>query len=179
MLHGGFGLLTVGNLPKPRWWGLWMLQQLADERLEVELDGDGAGDMIGTIATTDPTGRIAIVAWNGTVDVTKSAGDPRLDRAVSLMITELEPGRTYRVRHRRVDEHHSNVPACWRRMAHGRPWPADDEWEQLRAVGLEDLDEPEDVVVDQAGTVAMAFDLPMPSISLIEPMSSPRRDRVW
>ena len=28
LLHGGFGLLAVGNLRKPRWWGLWMLEQL-------------------------------------------------------------------------------------------------------------------------------------------------------
>ena len=36
LLHGGFGLLGVGNLRKPRWWALWMLEQLGEQRLAVE-----------------------------------------------------------------------------------------------------------------------------------------------
>ena len=42
LLHGGFGLLGVGNLRKPRW-PLWMLEQLRERRLEVDVDGDGSG----------------------------------------------------------------------------------------------------------------------------------------
>ena len=30
LLHGGFGLLTVGGLRKPRWWALALAQQLGD-----------------------------------------------------------------------------------------------------------------------------------------------------
>ena len=36
LLHGGFGLLAVGNLRKPRWWGLWMLEQLLPQRLAID-----------------------------------------------------------------------------------------------------------------------------------------------
>src|SRR5690606_13844824 len=31
LLHGGFGLLTVGNLRKPRWWAVAMAEGLGDE----------------------------------------------------------------------------------------------------------------------------------------------------
>ena len=36
LLHGGFGLLAVGNLRKPRWWGLWMMEQLLPQRAGVD-----------------------------------------------------------------------------------------------------------------------------------------------
>ena len=46
LLHGGFGLLTVGNLRKPRWWALALAQQLGDELLPLTLAGDGAGTLV-------------------------------------------------------------------------------------------------------------------------------------
>jgi hypothetical protein len=46
-------------------------------------EGDGAGDMVQAVATRSPDGHIAIVAWNGTVDVTKAAGDRLLDRSIN------------------------------------------------------------------------------------------------
>lgn len=42
LLHGGFGLLAIGNLRKPRWWALWTLEQLGEQRLVVDVGGDGA-----------------------------------------------------------------------------------------------------------------------------------------
>ena len=53
LLHGGFGLLGIGNLRKPRWWALWMLEQLGERRLEAIVDGDGAGDMVDAVASAD------------------------------------------------------------------------------------------------------------------------------
>ena len=41
-LAGGFGLLTVGNLRKPRFWACKLLERLGPEELRGELDGDGA-----------------------------------------------------------------------------------------------------------------------------------------
>ena len=35
LLHGGFGLRTVGELRKPRWWALAMLERLGSRRLAV------------------------------------------------------------------------------------------------------------------------------------------------
>jgi xylan 1,4-beta-xylosidase len=167
LLHGGFGLLTVGNLRKPRWWALWMLEQLADRQVVADVDGDGAGDMVNAVASVDAGRRVATVVWNGTVDVTKSAGDPLLERRVTLSIAGLDRP-SYSLRHRRLDEDHSNVNRTWGEIAAGRSWPSDDEWRQLAAGDeLADYDEPRDVEpVD--GVVTLEFDLPMPSVSLIE-----------
>ncbi len=167
LLHGGFGLLSVGNLRKPRWWGLWMLEQLLDERLEVAMDGDGAGDMVQAIGSRDDAGRVTVVAWNGTVDVTKASGDERLDRTVRLTIGGLTSERL-RLRHRRLDERHSNLVRRWQELGGGADWPTETQWAELaRLDTLEDL-EPERVVSLDRGSLELSFDLPMPSVSLIE-----------
>jgi xylan 1,4-beta-xylosidase len=167
LLHGGFGLLSVGNLRKPRWWGLWMLDRLLDERLEAAVDGDGAGDMVQTIGSRDDGGRVTVVAWNGTVDVAKAGGDERLDREVRLTIDGLT-GERVRLRHRRLDEHHSNLVRRWQELGGAAEWPTETQWAELaRLDTLEDL-EPERVVSVDDRSVELSFDLPMPSVSLIE-----------
>ncbi|HEX2844324.1 MAG TPA: xylan 1,4-beta-xylosidase, partial [Candidatus Limnocylindria bacterium] len=167
LLHGGFGLLSVGNLRKPRWWGLWMLEQLLDERVATRVGGDGAGDMIQAIGSGADDGRISILVWNGTVDVTKAGGDPLLDRSAAISVSGLAAPR-YRLRHRRLDEEHSNLVSAWESIRDGADWPTDDGWAALAARDrLEEL-EPERAVVPEGGTLELRFPLPMPSISLIE-----------
>jgi xylan 1,4-beta-xylosidase len=167
LLHGGFGLLSVGNLRKPRWWGLWMLEQLGDRRLPATIDGDGAGDMVQAIGSADEDGRVAVVAWNGTVDVTKAAGEPMLERRVTLRIGGLAVGR-YRLRHRRLDERHSNLVRTWAGIGGDADWPAGTQWADLaRRDVLEDFEPPRDIDAS-GGTIELAFDLPMPSVSLLE-----------
>lgn len=166
LLHGGFGLLTVGNLRKPRYWALWMLEQLGEQRLDTQLDGDGAGDMLDALATRGDTDRIALLVWNCTVDRSKAAGDPLLNRSASLRISGL-PAAGYAVRHRRLDTAHSNLGAAWERLG-GDAWPTEQEWRALRAGDcLEDL-EPEHSVRVSDGSLELQLDLPMPSISLLE-----------
>jgi xylan 1,4-beta-xylosidase len=167
LLHGGFGLLAIGNLRKPRWWALWMLEQLREQRLQVDIDGDGAGDLVNAVGSVDPHGTLAIVVWNGTVDVTKSGGDERLDRDIDLEVVGLS-APAYRIRHRRLDEQHSNLNAAWDRVSGGRPWPGDAAWRTLHdADRLADLVPPDDVrPLD--GAVQLRFALPMPAVSLIE-----------
>jgi xylan 1,4-beta-xylosidase len=167
LLHGGFGLLSVGNLRKPRWWALWMLEQLQPQRLVATVQGDGAGDMVNTVATSDVDGRVTIVLWNCTVDVSKAGGDPLLDRGVELIVDGLDaPG--YRLRHRRLDEDHSNLNAAWAARAGGRAWPEDGDWDALRERDELDLLEPERVVHPDGGALRLDIDLPMPAVSLIE-----------
>ena len=167
LLHGGFGLLAVGNLRKPRWWGLWMLEQLLPHRLASTVIGDGAGDMVQAIGSGDDEGRITIVVWNGTVDVTKAGGAPLLDRSATLRLGGLDRDR-YRIRHRRLDETHSNLVASWAEVGTGADWPDDAQWHQLRAKDrLEEL-EPERLVEAASGSFELVFELPMPSVSLIE-----------
>ena len=167
LLHGGFGLLSVGNLRKPRWWGLWMLEQLRDDQLPVTVSGDGAGDMINAVASIGPDGDVALVLWNGTPDVTKSGGEPLLDRDVDLTVTGLSAGRD-ELRHRRLDEHRSNLNRAWDQVSGGRAWPDAAGWDELRrADRLEDLEPPSEVDV-RDGSIGVSFSLPSPAVSLVE-----------
>jgi xylan 1,4-beta-xylosidase len=172
LFHGGFGLLTVGNLHKPRWWVLAMLERLGDETLACRAEGDGAGALVDAWATRSQDGRIAIAAWNGTLDQSKATGAPALDRDVTLKIGGIETGARYTVRHHRLDAEHSNILAVWERL--GSPdWPDEAGWRALRdADRIQELEPQSDVVAD-AGRVELAFTLPMPSVSLVELVPAP------
>jgi xylan 1,4-beta-xylosidase len=175
LLHGGFGLLTVGNLRKPRFWALKLLERLGPEQLPVELAGDGAGGLVEAWGSRDPgDGRVAVALWNVTLDQTRSGGEPLLDRAVALRVEGLA-APAYQVRHLRVDLERSNIAAVWEAMSGGADWPDDDQWAALREANrLEELEPPRRVAAG-GGAVELAFDLPMPSLSLVElaPLVSP------
>jgi xylan 1,4-beta-xylosidase len=144
-----------------------MLEQLLPHRVASTVIGDGAGDMVQAIGSRDDEGRVAIVAWNGTVDVTKAGGARLLDRHATLRVGGLDRDR-YRLRHRRLDELHSNLVARWAELGPGADWPDDAQWRRLGAENrLEEL-EPERIVAGTSGSLELSFDLPMPSVSLIE-----------
>ncbi len=167
LFHGGFGLLTVGNLRKPRFWGIAMLEMLGEDELEASLSGDGGGSLVEAWASRDGDGRIAIAAWNGTLDQTKTGGDPNLGRDVTLTIEGVPPGR-YTTRHRRLDLEHSNIAARWDARG-GGDWPDEAGWAALRqADRLEELEPDRSVEMGASGRLELAFDLPMPAISLVE-----------
>jgi xylan 1,4-beta-xylosidase len=167
LFHGGFGLLTIGNLRKPRFWALTILERLGDEELANVVEGDGGGSLVEAWASRDRDGRIAIAAWSGTLDQSKAGGDPDLDRAVTLVVSGL-PAGPCEVRHARVDADHSNIVRTWEDL--GCPdWPDAAGWERLRAADrLESLEPARPATVGDDGRFELAFDLPMPSISLIE-----------
>jgi xylan 1,4-beta-xylosidase len=168
LLHGGFGLLTVGNLRKPRYWALAILERLGTEELAVELEGDGAGGLVEAWGSRDPgDGRVAVALWNVTLDQTKSTGEPMLDRRVTIRIQGLA-GRAFQVRHLRIDMERSNIAAVWQGMAAGADWPDERQWAALREANrLEELEPPRRLEA-AGGTVELTFDLPMPSVSLVE-----------
>lgn len=174
LLHGGFGLRTVGELRKPRWWALWMLEQLGETRLPVHLSGDGAGSLVETVAARGSDGTVGVLAWNTTLDQSKAAGHEPLHREVTVAVSGLRPGSTYTLRHRRVDELHSNVASAWGRLREGdQAWPTDEQWAQLRAADrLEELTPETEVTADAEGRVSTTFMLPMPGISLLELLPS-------
>jgi xylan 1,4-beta-xylosidase len=163
LFHGGFGLLTIGNLRKPRFWAIRILELLGERELATTIDGDGAGGLVEAWATRDSDGRVAIALWNGTIDQTKADGDPLLDRTVDVAVEGLPPGEVT-IRHRRVDAGHSNIAAHW----NGGDWPSRGEWERLHTADRLDELEPEPRVAARDGRVTLDVDLPMPSVSLIE-----------
>jgi xylan 1,4-beta-xylosidase len=167
LMHGGFGLRTVGDLRKPRWWALELLERLGPERLAVDVSGDGGGSLVEALAARRDDGAVGVLVWNGTLDQTKAGGDPALGRRVSVLLDGLVAGR-YEMHHFRVDAEHSNVSEAWARIGGGADWPTERQWAELRATDrLEELCSPESVEPAD-GSVVVEFDLPMPGISFLE-----------
>ena len=167
LFHGGFGLLSVGNLRKPRYWALALVARLGPHRLPVDVTGDGALGLVDALAARHDDGRIGILAWNGTLDQSKIGGDPVLSRAVRLHVS-VPPGTSYTIRHYRIDAGHSNVVPAWEQMRGGAAWPTPEQWTLLyQANRLEELVPPERVTAAE-GVVELAFELPMPAVSYVE-----------
>lgn len=167
LLHGGFGLLTVGNLRKPRFWALELLGRLGPERLPITATGDGADSLVESLSTRDPDGSVSVLVWNSTLDQSEPEGAPLLARQVHLRVTGLAAG-SYTVRHFRVGPGQSDVRDEWQRISDGAAWPVDEQWAQLRAANtLAELPTGSPVTVEGGG-YALELDLPMPSISFVQ-----------
>ncbi|HUY47611.1 MAG TPA: hypothetical protein VMV92_18075 [Streptosporangiaceae bacterium] len=162
LFHNGFGLLTVGNLRKPRYWAVHLAAHLGDEVLETQADGDGAGVLVQAWPTRHADGTVDVLAWNGTINAALMTGDPRLNRHIELTISGLTE-TTYQARLARVDEHHSNVVAhCPAEVT----WPDEELWARLRASDELHEERLPDVRPDR-GTARFDFDLPMPGVTRI------------
>jgi xylan 1,4-beta-xylosidase len=161
LLHGGFGLLTVGNLRKPRFWALYLLSQLTGGRVPARCTGDGGESLVEALATrTNDT--VDVVVWNGTLDQSKMDGAPELDRTVTVTVTGLAPG-TYDVTTARVDEEHANIGRAWRELG-GGDWPDAEQWATLRATDALPIEYLAKVAVGDDGVASVAVELPMPGI---------------
>ncbi|WP_456844212.1 GH39 family glycosyl hydrolase [Cellulomonas sp. P5_C6] len=160
LLHGGFGLRTVGELRKPRWWALWLLEQLGVDEVAATVTGDGADSLVEAWASRDDD-RVAVALWNGTLDQTKVDGSAELARTVRVVLDGVPDG-SWVVRESRVDADHSNIAAVWASMSGGADWPTDEQWSALRAADVLSVTErPWD------GT-DVTVELPNPSIVLVE-----------
>ncbi|HEY2509045.1 MAG TPA: hypothetical protein VGI58_21215 [Streptosporangiaceae bacterium] len=162
LFHNGFGLLTIGNLRKPRYWALHLAAHLGDDMLATRLAGDGAGMLVQAWATRNADGTVDILVWNGTINAALLDGDPRLDRHVQVTVTGL--GDAVRAATlARVDQHHSNI------AAHCPPdvtWPDEALWQRLRAADVLDTQHLPDVTPSD-GVARFDFALPMPGIARI------------
>ncbi|MEV0607450.1 xylan 1,4-beta-xylosidase [Polymorphospora rubra] len=163
LLHGGFGLLTVGNLAKPKFWALKLAERLGEVERPVTLTGDGAGSLVEAWA-----GGSGVLVWNGTLDQSRMRGAAGLDRLVTVRFTGVAPGpQTVRVW--RVDDRHGNIGARWASLGGGADWPDDEQWLALAAEDRLDEAEPaRTVTADADGTVSVEINLPMPGIAYLE-----------
>jgi xylan 1,4-beta-xylosidase len=161
LLHGGFGLLTVGNLRKPRFWALYLLSALTGGRVPAVCTGDGAGSLVEALATRAED-TVDVLVWNGTLDQSKTDGAPGLDRDVTVAVAGLAPG-TYTVASQRVDEHHANIARVWRELD-GGDWPSAEQWITLRATDTLPIEYLAEVAVGDDGVASVAVELPMPGI---------------
>jgi xylan 1,4-beta-xylosidase len=166
--HGGFGLLTVGNLRKPRWWALALLDRLGDEQVAAAASGDGGGGLVSALAARRGDGELGVLVWNSSLDQSRIPADPLLARDVTVRVDGLAAG-SVSVTHWRVDEEHSNVFAAWRDLGGAeRDWPRDDEWDLLRESDRLDEAEPARTVeVGPDGRLELTFRLPQPGISYL------------
>jgi xylan 1,4-beta-xylosidase len=160
LIHGGFGLLTVGGLRKPRWWSLVLAEQLGTDLVDLELAGDGAGMLVDGWAARKPDGSVDVLLWNGTLNQRQASGDLLLGREVRLRVEGLESDR-YAASVARIDEGHSNLLRDW---PHDRDWPSPDEWKDLR--GRDRLDEEDRGALEvRGGAIDTTLDLPMPGVA--------------
>jgi xylan 1,4-beta-xylosidase len=164
LFHGGFGLLTVGNLRKPRYWALSLADRLGDEEVHADVDGDVAGVQAWAARGS---GQVGVLLWNGTLDQSQAGGEPLLNRSVTVTVADLPPG-DYAVRHYRIDESHSNIRAAWRHVGGGTDWPTPAQWDELHAAdALEEFTPPQHVHTS-GEPVTFRFGLPMPGVSYLE-----------
>ncbi|MFN2517521.1 MAG: xylan 1,4-beta-xylosidase, partial [Jatrophihabitantaceae bacterium] len=162
LFHNGFGLLSVGNLRKPRYWAVHLAEHLGDQVLDSEVSGDGADVLVQAWATRHDDGTIDVLVWNGTINAAVVEGDPRLARQVRLTVTGLDT-RPYRVDRARVDSAHSNVVA---HCPEDVDWPDGELWARLRSHdGLHEERLPD--LTATGGRGFFDFDLPMPGIARI------------
>jgi xylan 1,4-beta-xylosidase len=178
LFHGGFGLIGLDGLRKPRYWAYYLLHQLGTERLAVTGSGDGFGGLIKALAARGPLasgnldGSVSILLSNATPQHSKAAGSAPLARHIALTISGLAPGASYRVEHDRIDNDHSNVYGAWQAM--GAPkWPDAAQMASLHQKdSLETLTPPTTVTANAQGEVTLDFDLPMPAVSFVKIMAS-------
>jgi xylan 1,4-beta-xylosidase len=162
LLHGGFGLITVGGIAKPRYHALRMLAALGDTELPVRASGDGTGGLVQTWASRHGTGRLTVLLWASTLDQSKRDGDPALARHVKLTI-EGAAGRPVTVT--RLDRDHGDVTTLAAALGVGE-WPTDEQWALLRAA---DSLTPQPIPTEADGADAVLdLHLPQPGAVLVE-----------
>ncbi len=160
LFHGGFGLLTVGNLRKPRYWAVHLAAHQGDHVLATTVEGDGAGVLVQAWATRHDDGTVDLLVWNGTVNSALAGGDARLDRDVVLTVHGLGALR-YRVLLARVDQQHSNITA---QCPPDVTWPEPALWTRLREHDVLDERRLPDLA-DHDGCARLTLPLPMPGVA--------------
>jgi xylan 1,4-beta-xylosidase len=163
LFHNGFGLQTVGNLRKPRYWAVHLAAQLGDRVLPTRVLGDGGDVLVEAWATRHDTGpeqgAVDVLVWNGTRNADLMNGDSRLARQVSLSISGLGAGPCS-VELARVDEHHSNIG---RHAPAGVDWPDEAAMDALRDADRLHTETLADITPTD-GVARIEIDLPQPGI---------------
>jgi xylan 1,4-beta-xylosidase len=163
LFHDGFGLLTVGNLRKPRYWALHLAAHQGDQVLPSKVQGDGADVLVQAWATKhvggQDDGSVDVLVWNGTCNAELVNGDPRLARRVSVSVSGL-PAARYRAELARVDADHSNI---LRAAPDGLEWPDEAQLEALREADELYVERLEDLIPSD-GVGRLDFDLPQPGV---------------
>jgi xylan 1,4-beta-xylosidase len=118
-MHGGFGLIAVGGIKKPSYFGFLLLHKLGTERLS-----NPASDVL---VTRHPDGTLVVATWN--LVEPEAKGVPK---RVQLQFHNTNPAATVLVS--RADETHGNTLAAYRKL--GSPqYPTPAQVEQINREG--------------------------------------------
>jgi xylan 1,4-beta-xylosidase len=74
--HGGFGLLTVGNLRKPRWWAMALLQRLGDSGSRCAWTVTVPARWCPRWPPAAPTADVGVLLWNSSLDQSRCSVTP-------------------------------------------------------------------------------------------------------
>ena len=160
LFHDGFGLLSVGNLRKPRYWAAHLAAHQGRRLLRSEIAGDGANVLVQASATLHEDGTVEVLVWNGTINAALFEGDHRLDRRVTVEVSGLTAG-AYDVRLARIDQTHSNIVGA---LPSDIDWPDEATWVELRKLDvLHEADLPRAHPAEQVAN--FEIDLPMPGVA--------------
>ncbi|GAA3829625.1 GH39 family glycosyl hydrolase [Streptomyces chiangmaiensis] len=163
LLHGGFGLITVGGIAKARYHALSLLSRLGGTQLSVTARGDGADGLVQAWASRHDDGSLVVLLWNHTLDQGKAEGDAALARRARLRLDGVGADATATLT--RLDAEHGDVTTLARHLGVGN-WPTEEQWERLRAA---DRLTAEPAALEHAGGAAhLTFELPQPSAVLVE-----------
>ncbi|MGC9395883.1 MAG: GH39 family glycosyl hydrolase [Anaerolineae bacterium] len=146
-------------IKKPVFTVMTLLSLLGETRLAVEGVGDVAED-VGVIATRHGDDQIAVLIYNSHDKIPASSVTP-----VTLRLTGL-PFDTAMLAHYRIDEAHGDPFSVWE--SYGAPtFPTPEQYAKMRAAQeIALLKEPREVSAED-GALTLAFDLPLPGVSLV------------
>ncbi|MET9478190.1 glycoside hydrolase [Streptomyces sp. NPDC002922] len=163
LLHGGFGLITVGGIAKARYHALWLLSRLGGTQLPVTAQGDGADGLVQSWASRHDDGSLGILLWNHTLDQQKAQGDAALARTVRLRLDGLGEGATAQIT--RLDAEHGDIATLAGRLGVS-DWPTEKQWDQLRSA---DTLVTEPAALEHTGeAVFLTLEMPQPSAVLVQ-----------
>jgi len=172
--EGTRAFLTAGGIEKPLLNGYRMMAHLGSDRVDAtssaywpvdELDGVDGRNMpeeVDSLASRSDDGTVAVLVWRHTDDQYQT--DEQAAR-VAVEVAGLDAS-DYTLQHFRIDARHSNAHTVWRDLGSSQD-PTEEELSAIKArQGLEPFEPVRDVRPDD-GTLVLALDLPLPSVSLL------------
>jgi len=145
--HGGFGLIAVGGIKKPSYFGYSVLHKLGGERL--------SNPASNVLVTRRADGTVVVAAWNLVEPEQKGAA-----QTVRLQFQKVNPNSTVLIS--RADETHGNTLAVYRKI--GSPqYPTMAQVDQINREG--ELPPPEAIAL-KSGEIEIT--IPPNGIAVLE-----------
>jgi len=110
--NNAFGMLTIHGIPKPRYWGYILLNQLGEERLDISTTIEGSRSVEFIITKSSGIQEYQILLYN------QHPYDEHIQEHVDLEIEGLPQFQTATIQ--RIDDDHGNPLRYWQEMGEPR-----------------------------------------------------------